>query len=146
MLVRIAIFFLLLVASPAYADVASSNTTTARGLAFGCTERVLCSDQTATGDCVSESGDEIVANLGPYSELTFTGLKSSGSYSCDLMYNDQGHDAASGAGHQINTVSVSDEQPSITLSGGHFHYVWATCTEVASSVTMTVLACPGGPR
>lgn len=99
----------------------------------------MCNAQASTGDCTSSGGDEIVATVSSFSAITFYATQSTASaFTCNIMSNDVGHDAASGAGQQVNVTSLTKTEQVITLYGT-LNKVWVTCpsiTDAAVTVTM----------
>lgn len=110
----------------------------------GCIKYTFCDAQTATGDCTTlpASGDERVLRAMGRSRITYYSLQSVGAHVCDIISNDQGHDAASGAGQKINAVSLTASTAILTLSAP-FDYVWITCPTVGTSVTVSAVVCAG---
>ena len=110
----------------------------------GCVVYKMCNAQTATGDCsvLPASGDELVLKVASFSNLTFYSTQSTATtYSCDVVSNDVGHDALSGAGHQINTASITESAPILSFSG-LFYYLWVNCSAIANNqVTITLQVC-----
>jgi hypothetical protein len=106
----------------------------------------MCDVQTATGDCDVDkdgTGDEIVLNtFGLYSSFTFYGNQSVGAFSCVVHSNATGHDVESGSFVLLSSTPLSDGNPAITINGGNFGYIWMNCTSIATSVIITVNACP----
>ena len=111
-----------------------------------CESRELCSAQTATGDCTVQpaSGDELVLKVfGKYSNLTFFSNESVGApYTCNVHGNRGGHDLESGDFVVLTTTAMSDTNESISLNGGNFGHIWVNWSTIATSVTITVNACP----
>ncbi len=107
-----------------------------------CRSYTMCAAQTATGDCTAlpASGDERVVRTFGHSQMTLYGMQSVGAYVCDVMSNDQGHDAASGVGFQVNTASLTDVSPILSING-MFDYIWITCPTIGTSATVTMLLC-----
>lgn len=108
-----------------------------------CRSYTMCDAQTATGDCTASpaSGDERVVKTLGFSTMTFYSMQSVGSpYACNVISNDQGHDAASGVGFQINTASLTNAAPILSITG-MFEYIWLTCPTIATSVTVKMLLC-----
>ena len=138
----------MLFAGMAYADVAPPQASDAVGafgtslLGNGCKKVRMCAGQTATGDCTS-GGDEIVARVASHVHLTFYSNQSTASaWICDIVSNDQGHDAASGSGTTINASSITDANPVLSITG-LFDFLWITCPTLADNlVTITMLSCP----
>jgi hypothetical protein len=106
----------------------------------------MCDVQTATGDCDVDkdgTGDEIVLNtFGMFSSFTFYGNQSVGAFSCVVHSNATGHDAESGSFVLLSSTPLSDGNPAITINGGNFGRIWMNCTSIATSVIITVNACP----
>lgn len=100
------------------------------------TVATLCDAQTGTGDCTAPSGDEIVMDVGAYRSVTFVSTGSTGTYSCDIVGNNVGHDAATGSGQTLNSTSLSGSQLAITLTDTP-RFIWATCTANSGTVTIT---------
>ena len=108
-----------------------------------CKKYTFCAAQTTTGDCTElpASGDELVLRVIGRSSLTFYSIQSVGAHICNIMSNDRGHDAASGAGFQVNAISLTATTPVLSLSG-NFDYIWVTCPTIGTSATVTGLVCP----
>ncbi len=109
----------------------------------GCLKHEICSAQTATGDCtvLPASGDERVLRVLGYSRFALYGLQSVGDYVCDVMSNDEGHDAAVGVGQKINVTSLTETTDLIQFEGT-YDYIWVTCPTIATSVTVNIVSCP----
>jgi len=134
------IIALLVIAWPAHAD---STATTGRRLADGCIDHYLCVAEADTGVCkIASGGDEIVANVGPVSNLIFFHDASVGNWTCDIYANSQGYDAASGAGDKINTSSLTQANLAPATATDIAGYIWASCGTISSAVTITMRACP----
>lgn len=110
-----------------------------------CQQFTLCNEQTATGVCtvLPASGDEIVLKtFGMYSALTFFGNQSTGAFSCHIFGNVNGYDAESGDGVQLSTTAITESNEAISLNGGNFGFIWASCSAIGTDVILTVTACP----
>lgn len=109
----------------------------------GCKVYTMCDAQVTTGDCtvLPTSGDERVVKVLSFSNLTFYGLQSVGApYECNIVSNDEGHDAAVGVGFQVNSTSLTDLAPILSISG-LFYHIWVNCPTIETSVTVTALVC-----
>ena len=111
-----------------------------------CIKFTMCNAQTALGDCTAlpASGDELVVRVNGTSRLTFYGMQSTATtYSCNVISNDRGHDAATGVGFRVNTASITNTAPILSLVG-LFDYVWVNCTAIdggPDAATITMLQC-----
>lgn len=122
------ILLLTLLASPAWAD---TKPPTDNNLPQNGREATLCSAQTATGDC-THGGQTIVWDVRGYKTITFDSTASDAtSWTCDVIANAVGHDANSGAGHDVTATSISDTADILTLEGG-FRYIWVTCSALVA--------------
>lgn len=102
----------------------------------------MCDAQTATGDCLDVKGDEIVLQAGAFKFLTFYSKQSTAStYTCDVMSNEIGHDAASGTGDDLTATAITEAAETTTLEGV-FGYIWVTCSAINAdgNVTISVVA------
>lgn len=106
-----------------------------------CVKVEMCVAETDTGVC-QVGGDEVVFQPNFRTSLTFYSDQGVGAYSCDMISNSQGHDAASGVGKQINSTSLTTSNPVITINGGVFDSLWIDCSAVGSQATVVLLACP----
>lgn len=140
------LLFLVLFLSFIYAGASLADTPASRNkIVKTCHEYVLCSAQTATGDCtvLPASGDEITLEVfGQWSALTFFSNQSVGNYSCHIHGNSSGHDDQSGDFVQLSTTAITESNQAISLNGGNFGWIWVNCSAIATSVTMTVNVCP----
>jgi len=133
----------LLVCALAHADTPPTRVGEAKNT---CQKYTMCAAQTATGDCDDEQdggGDEIVLDVfGRWSSFTFYGNQSIGSYSCVIHSNAYGHDVESGSYTLLSSTPLSSSNQTISLNGGNFGYIWVNCTTIATSVVVTLNACP----
>lgn len=128
-----------LLATPASGDAGPAPTKVGGGV---CTSYLMCAAQTATGDCtvLPASGDELVLEMDGRSSMTFYSIQSVGAHICDIMSNDEGHDDASGVGFKVNTASLTDSAPVLSING-LFRFIWVTCPTIGTSATVTALVC-----
>lgn len=105
----------------------------------GGTVYTMCSAQTATGICKRDS-DEIVLNGAGLQALTFYASETtSTTYTCNIHSSSVGYDDGPTLGFQVNTTSMSEAQPVLTLSGP-FSYLWITCPAINADGTLTLKA------
>lgn len=109
----------------------------------GCVQHILCDTETVTGVCTHPvTGDEVVLIGAGRSNITFYGLQSIGNYNCDIISSDRGHDDSGGVGHTVNSASITQVAPVLTIEGPLYAF-WISCGTIATSVTVTSLICPG---
>lgn len=108
----------------------------------GCKKYLMCDAQTTTGVCTKlpSSGEERILRTFSFSNLTFYSLQSVGAHTCNIFSNDQGYDAASGVGKQINVTSLNATDSMLSFQGS-FDYVWVECPTIGTSATVTLLLC-----
>jgi len=110
-----------------------------------CEEYIFCTAQTATGVCTVSpaSGDEVVLDtFGKWSSLTFYANESVGAFTCNVYGNNSGHDDQSGDGVLLTSTPMDATHEAISLNGGNFGHIWINCSAIATSVTITMNACP----
>ena len=131
-----------------YASVTLGDTEPAlvRPGANKCEEYSVCTAQTATGACtvLPASGDERVLDtfIKGFNSLTFFSHESVGNYSCDVFLSSNGFDASGGSGIKATSQSITQNNQGVVLAAAGFGHMWVQCATIATSVTMTVNACP----
>jgi len=120
---------------------ADTGPTNVRGLTGGAQSGTLCSAETTTGVCIST--DEIVLDLRGRWSLSIYGNQSTATaYTCDVISNDIGHDAATGEGQDMTAGALTETNQMVALEG-LMGYVWINCSTITGgNVTVTYLAVP----
>lgn len=105
-----------------------------------CTSYAMCSAQSGTGECVKGT-DEIVHHVGYRAEYVFYSTKStSTNYACDIYTSNEGFNGAT-ATDQVNTTSITDEEPVYTMMVLLQHF-WIACpTNDDNVVNIDVVIC-----
>ncbi len=90
-----------------------------------CWSYAMCNNQSGTGECVSGS-DELVHHVGFRADYILYSTKStSTNYSCDIFTSNEGFNGAT-ATDQVNTASITDEEPVYTMTVLLQHF-WIAC-------------------
>ena len=82
-------------------------------------------------------GDVIVFDTGGYSSIVVSTTGSVGTYSCDVIGNNTGHDAELGEGETINSVSLTSSDTAISF-GSPPRFIWITCSANSGTVTAVI--------
>lgn len=102
---------------------------------------LLCDAQTATGACTAlpTSGDERVAQVEGFDMFTaFSAASTATAYSCRIVSNDEGYDAATPVGDGTTIAYLTSGQRQVSWSGSGSK-LFAVCQSIAGGgVTITI--------
>jgi hypothetical protein len=107
-----------------------------------CTSYAMCVAETGTGECQDASDtDEIVHHVGFRAEYVVYSTKSTATdYSCDIFTSNEGFNGAT-ATDQVNTTSITDEEPVYTMTV-LLRHVWFNCSTITGgAVTIDMEVC-----
>ncbi len=108
-----------------------------------CSSYQLCNAEEGTGVCQdSTNTDEIVFFSGLASYYTlYSTLSTASDYTCNIFTSSDGT-PGSGTNDQVNTASITDENPVYTMFV-LLQYVWINCSTIAdNAVTIDAVVCP----